>query len=113
MSKKFSQQFACSKMMLPEHCSSLKKCKARAHWEETHRPPHPDEQRQDELQQLLDRAIYRQQSLSFTILNAGGYQLITGIPLRTDTAAGFIYLDTGLYRLQKIRAAEIVGIEKL
>jgi len=112
MSKKFNQQFACSRMMLPEHRSSLQQHNAKTAWEENHRRPFLDEQRQEELQQLLEQAIFKQQRLNFTVLNNGGYQTITGIPLRSDPAAGFIYIfDAGGTRRRKIMAADVVNLE--
>lgn len=113
MSKKINRQFACSKMMLPEHRGSLQDHKNKALWQENHRSPLLDEQRQEELQQLLDRAVFKRQALTFTVLDDEGYQNFNGTPLRIDTAAGLIHLDSGGSRPQKIRAADVIDIVEL
>ncbi len=113
MSKKFNQQFACSKMMLPEHRGSLQEHKFRIEWEETNRCSLSDEQRHEELQQLLDLATLKQHLLAFTVLCGTGLQTINGVPMRSDPAAGFIYLDSGGGRPKKIRAADVIDIEEL
>ena len=111
MSKKFNQQFACSKMMLPEHRGSLQEQSVKTQWNETHRRPLFDEQRQEELQQILDQAIVKRQTLQCTILNSSGYQVYSGVPLRIDQTAGKIILDTSDRRTQAITAAEVVQLE--
>ncbi|MCJ7806040.1 MAG: YolD-like family protein [Clostridia bacterium] len=111
MSSKINQQFACSKMMLPEHRVSLRDQSTKAQWKETHRRPLFDEQRQDELQQILGQAILKRQTLQFTILNSSGYRIYSGVPLRIEQTAGKIILDTGDRRTQAITAAEVVQLE--
>ncbi len=111
MSKKMTQQFLCSKMMLPEHCSGLRKYAEDKKWAENHRRPLLDEQFREELQQILELAMAEQQPLKFTVLDSGGYRAYSGIPLRSDPATGLIYLRSGSSRLQAVKASEVVGIE--
>ncbi len=111
MSKKFNQQFACSKMMLPEHRSSLQEQSVKTQCNETHRRPLFDEQRQEELQQILDQAIIKRQTLQCTILHSSGYQVYSGVPRRIDQTAGKIIFATGGLRTQAITAAEVVHLE--
>ncbi len=111
MSKKITRQFLCSKMMLPEHCSGLKEYAARKQWEENCRRPNLDEQLQEELQQAFEQALAKKQILKITILNDSGYRTYSGIPLRSDCAAGLIYLHTDKGRPQAVKAADVVQIE--
>ena len=111
MSKKIIRQFACSKMMLPEHRDSLQSLKIGARREEIYRRPFFDDQRQEELQQLLDRAILKQQALRFTILSAGGTETFTATPLRIEPSAGLLCLDNGSCRLHKVLASDVIDIE--
>ncbi len=113
MSKKFNQQFACSKMMLPEHRGSLQEHKQKLEWKESNRRPFLDEQRHEELQQLLEQATFKRHELNFTVLYSNGYQIINGIPLYSDPATGLIFLDSGEHRPQIIRASEVIHIEKI
>ncbi len=110
MSKKISQQFACSRMMLPEHCSSLRQHAASVKRAEEQRQSLTDEQLQAEQQQLLESAICHKLSLEFTLLEESGRCRISGVPCRIDVTAGMIYIDTGSGKPVKIRAVSVTGI---
>ncbi len=111
MSKKINQQFLCSKMMLPEHYSDLRKHAAGKQWTENHRRPHLDEQFQEELQQILEQALSEQKLLKIITLNSKGYRVYSGIPLHSDPSTGLIWLGSGKCRPQSIRACEVISIE--
>ena len=112
MSKKISQQFLCSKMMLPEHCAGLKEYAAGKQWAENHRRPDIDQQMHEELQRTLEQALVKQESLKITILNDSGYRTYSGIPVHSDPASGLICLQNGRNRPKTVKAAEVVRIER-
>jgi len=98
-------------MMLPEHRSGLQRYAARKQWEADHRRPVMDEQRQEELQQVLEQALLNGQALKLTVLNERGFTGCTAIPLRIEPSTGLIYFCTGASRHLAVRAAEIVHLE--
>lgn len=97
--------------MLPEHRGSLQEHKFRIEWEETNRCPLLDEQRHEELQHLLRSATFKRQKIRLTVLNSSGRHSLCGIPLRSDSSTGFIYIDNGGSRPCKIRAVSVIAIE--
>jgi len=113
VSKKANQQFACSKMMLPEHRGGLQEHRLRMEREETNRCPLLDEQRHEELQHLLRSATFKRQKIRFTVLNSSGRHSLCGIPLRCDSSTGLIYIDNGGSRPHKIMAASVIAIENI
>jgi hypothetical protein len=110
MIKKFNQQFACSRMMLPEHCGSLRQHAAAIKRAEEQRRPLADEQLQAEQQQLLEAALSRKLKLEFTLLDESGHSSVCGVPYRLDETAGTIYIDTGSVKPFKIKAAAVIVI---
>jgi len=109
--KKAGRQFACSKMMLPEHCENLQKHHARIEWEEAHRRNFLDEQEQWQMQCMLEEAVARGLALNITILDSNGYQHFRGVPLRFDPTSGEITLDRGTMRPCAIKAVTVVRLE--
>ncbi len=111
MSKKLTGQFLCSRMMLPEHCSGLQKHADQLDWDEAHRHPELDEQRQEEMQQSFEQALAGQTALEITTLTNQGYRFYSGIPLRIDQAYGLVYLREREGKLIKIKAREVTGLK--
>lgn len=110
MSKKINQQFLCSRMMLPEHCSGLNDYTLRKKWAENHRRPDLDDQQQEQLQYELEQALAEQQELIITVLNESGYHTCIGVPLRIDPTTGLIFIHTGKNRPGAVKAADVVKI---
>lgn len=106
-----NQQFLCSKMMLPEHCSELRKHTENSKWAEDYRRPLLDEQFREELQQRLEQAFAARKALRVAILQDRAHHTITGVPLRFEPTTGVIYFDTGGPQPMPILAAEIVNLE--
>lgn len=111
MNDKARRQFAGSKMMLPEHRESLQKHTDRLEWEEKHRLNPIDEQEQERLQQVLERAIMNKQNLNITIIADSGFHCFRGVPTCSNSTDGTITFDTGENRHRIIRAAEVVRLE--
>ncbi len=105
-----NQQFLCSKMMLPEHYSDLQKHADQLAWDEIHRYPELDEQRQEEMQQVFEQALAGQTAVEITTLTNSGYRFYSGIPLRIDQAYGLVYLRDKEGKLIKIPAREVTGL---
>ncbi len=112
MSRKFNQQFSCSKMMLPEHRGSLQRHDAKSRWDQKHRRPVPDEQEQEQRQQILEQALANKQAITITVLTENGRQAYSGIPLRGDPATGTIILAAESGRCRAIRVADVVCLEQ-
>jgi len=110
VSKKLTQQFACSRMMLPEHCGSLRQHAKSLMRAEEQRWPLTDEQLQAEQQQLLEEALGHKLRVEFTLLDESGRSSLSGVPYRLDETAGMIYIDTGSGKPVKIRAASVIGM---
>lgn len=109
--KKAGRQFACSKMMLPEHCENLQKHHDRIEWEEAHRRNFLDEQEQWQMQCILEEAVAQGLSLNITILDDNGYRHFRGVPLRFDPTNREIILDRSTMRPCTIKAATVVRLE--
>ncbi len=111
MSKKINQQFACSKMMLPEHRGSLQEhCRQSSRAEESSRPD-LDEQERERLQQIFEQALAGKRALQVTVFTGTGRESFTGIPLSSDCAGGRIYFSSGPGRPRSVRAADILLLE--
>jgi len=112
VSRKLNQQFNCSKMMLPEHRSSLEQQILRERCDRELRYPAFDEQELDRLQQQLDLALANKQPIRVTVLENSVCQIYSGVPLRIDQGTGIIVLSTGCGRRQPIQAAQVVALEQ-
>jgi len=113
MSKKLTGQFLCSRMMLPEHCSGLQKHADQMDWDETHRYPELDEQRQEEMQHAFEQALAGKAPLEITTLTSIGYRQYSGTPVRIDQVSGLIYLRDREGKLVKIKAREVINLTRL
>ena len=113
MSKKMTHQFNCSKMMLPEHHSTLQKHEADIRSREKYRRPSLDEQRQEELQYLFEAALLQGRQLKITVLKENGYQTYSGLPRPGQGNPGFLNLRSMGGKQKNIRLTEIVDIKLL
>lgn len=108
MSGKMRGQFACSRMMLPEQSRGL-----RRQAEALRIPPRPwlDEQRHEEMQYVLDRAIMERCVVLLTIWDEKGGEILRGRICRVDQAGGLLFLacDDGAPP-RAVQAAAIVEL---
>ncbi len=112
MSKKMSQQFACSKMMLPEHRGSLQEKAARNRRLEENSHPELDEQERQRLQMIFEQALTGRRALKVTVLTGNnGRDTFSGIPLRSDSTSGTIIFDPGSGQTRSVRAVDILYLE--
>lgn len=111
MSKKISQQFKCSKMMLPEHNYQYSADKLNAKHQDARRRPALDEQYQEQLQQKLSRAVMEQRLIRVKILSTDGCCTYRGIPRRVNPVTGIIDLDDDCGRIQRIKASEVINLD--
>jgi len=111
MSKKLNQQFACSKMMLPEHRGSLQEHNTQLRRDEKNSRPVLDEQQWERLQQIFESSLAEGRALKVTLINGTGRETFTGIPLSSDPTAGRITFSSGSGRPQAVKAADIVRLE--
>jgi len=111
MSKKINQQFACSKMMLPEHRGSLQEQSAAVKRADESSRPELDQQERERLQQIFEQALHVRRALRVTVFTETGREIFTGIPLRVDPAGGKIIFSSGSTGVRAIRTADIVHLE--
>ncbi len=110
MSKRISNQFNCSKMMLPEHCGHLRRRADDLDQREKRRQPLIDEQLHEEQQLLLEKALAAGIALHFTLLSSKGTAKLAGIPRRISQQQGVIMIDTGEMRPLSIKAADVIAL---
>ncbi len=111
MSKKINQQFACSKMMLPEHRGSLQEQSTEKKRADESSRPELDEQERERLQQIFEQAFTGRRVLRVTVFTGTGREVFTGIPLRVDPAGSNIIFSSGTVRGRRVRAADILHLE--
>lgn len=110
MSEKLRRQFACSKMMLPEHCTMLREQALAEYRAENNRVPETDEQLQEEQQYILEDARCGEKTVIIKTADSSGYNHYAGIPLRCDSTRGIIYIRTLAGYNLEIAAAKVVNI---
>jgi len=112
MSKKLSNQFLCSRMMLPEHREKLKLYQNKREYEENYRIPQYSDQQLEEFQFLLDRSLKFGLRIELTILTDHGFTNIKGVVKKTEAASGQILVTT---REEEIRLEikNIVGLKEI
>ncbi len=111
MSKKLTQQFACSKMMLPEHRGSLQEKTTRSRRSEENSRPELDEQERERLQRIFEQALAGRKALKVTVLTGKGRDTFIGIPLRSDSASGKIAFSVGSSQSNLVRTVDIINLE--
>lgn len=110
MSKKLNHQFACSKMMLPEHWAMLREQTLAEYRAESSRVPETDEQLHEEQQYILEDARSGEKTVTIKTMGSGGYKYCTGIPLRCDAARGSIFIRTVAGQNLEVTAADVISI---
>jgi len=110
MSKKLNQQFACSKMMLPEHRSGLQEQDAKNHRAEESSRPELDEQERERLQHVFEQALAGSRVLKVTLFTGTGRETFTGVPLSSDHLGDRIVFNTDPGR-RAVKAADILHLE--
>lgn len=110
MSKKMRHQFACSKMMLPEHRGSLERHREEVEQNEKYSRPILEEQEQERFQRALQQAIENGAPLSLSVLNKNGFRRLTGIVIKLEPWAGRLRLHTGA-SVETVFIAEVTGVE--
>ena len=110
MSKKISQQFNCSRMMLPEHQSRLNDHAEQTMRREKYRRPFLDEQYREELQYTLEAALTEKKPVMIIAQNSKGYQTVSGILRCINTTAGTLYIDTGCDNIVSVKATEVITL---
>jgi len=110
MSEKLRRQFACSKMMLPEHCAMLKEQAIAEYRAENNRVPETDEQLQEEQQYILEKARAGGRTVIIKTLDSSGYNHYAGTPLRCDSTRGRILIRTVADYDLEVSAAEVISI---
>ncbi|UNC90726.1 YolD-like family protein [Candidatus Contubernalis alkaliaceticus] len=109
MSRKFSEQFLCSRMMLPEHREGLNRQNRKQHKREIFPIPLIDEQQWEEFQRLLEKAL--EQCLVVEILRKKNdiHQSIIGTLKKADSLTGLIFVQTE-DEIIKVKAGDVLSL---
>lgn len=110
MSEKLRRQFACSKMMLPEHCTMLREQALAEYRAENNRVPETDDQLRAEQQYILEDARAGGKTVIIKTPGNSGYNHYAGTPLRYDSASGRILIRTVTGDGLEVPAAEVISI---
>jgi hypothetical protein len=110
MSKKITNQFICSRMMLPEHKEKLNSHRKSILKKEKYSKPCFDEQRLEEFQFLLNHSMHNKITVKITVLNDNEYLNIEGIVKKMDLISRKITLITE-EELKIIDSKSIVDIK--
>ena len=78
MVNKLNNQFLCSRMMLPEHVRELRKQAYEAEIQEISKIPELDEQRLEEMDKILKKAIKKNLPVRITVMNPKGPNIYKG-----------------------------------
>lgn len=112
VSKKLNQQFACSRIILPEHRDQLKGQRREMDEREKYRVPLFDEQQREEFDSLLTRSLRFGLLLKVTFLKGEREKsraLIRGQVVNIDSMTGRIVFHTETGK-KIIAAGRITGI---
>jgi len=110
MSKKIANQFACSRLLLPEHRDRLQGHHRAKEKEEECRLPCLDEQQWAEFDFLIDQSFKQGIEIRVTAINQEGRYSAAGRVVRLDLAKKEIIL-AGPEGLYKIFVPAITGME--
>ncbi|NLC11010.1 MAG: YolD-like family protein [Firmicutes bacterium] len=107
--KKMQNQFACSRIMLPEHVEALNKHAREVFVENSYKIPEFDEQQLEEFNILLQRSINQGLCLKITYLSPTGFKTLAG---RLKKASeGYLFLETG-NDLKAMPAKKLIAVEE-
>ncbi len=114
MSKKYTNQFLCSRMMLPEHRAKLARHRREAERAEQHRRPLLDQQQWEEFQAVLERSYFEGVRVKVTTLEEDGRCTVTGVVRRLLPALGAMELAgaKGWQRVELRRVVEMAEISR-
>ncbi len=112
MSRKFLNQFACSRLLLPEHREQLQGHHRARNKKEELRPPCLDEQQREELDILVNQSLGQGLEIRVIALGEEGRYSTTGRVIRLDPVRKRITLATPA-GVEVIARPKIIGVEAI
>jgi|GEM_PF-389806 len=110
MSRKFSDQFLCSRMMLPEHREGLNRRMGQMDRREKYSRPLWDEQQWEQFQLLLEEALEQRLMVELIRVKEEVHESITGILKKADNLTGLIFVQTEK-EIIKVKAADVIALQ--
>ncbi len=110
MSKKVANQFACSRLILPEHRDQLRGHRQARRKEEEHRLPCLDQQQWEEFEALVKQSLEQGLTIMVTAVSKQGRYSATGQVIKVDPVIRRITLATR-GGVQQVALPEIIGVE--
>ena len=112
MSKKYTNQFLCSWMMLPEHRTKLARHRQETERAEQHRHLLFDQQQWEEFQAVLERSYFEGIRVKVTTLEEDGHRTVTGVVRRLLPALGTMEL-AGAEGRQQVTLRRVVEMAEI
>ncbi len=110
MSRKFSEQFICSRMMLPEHREGLNRQSREMLKKENYPKPLLDEQQWEEFQRVLEKALKQHLVVQIIRVKDDIHQTIVGTLKKADSLTGLIFVQTE-EEIIKIKAGDVLSLK--
>lgn len=109
MSKKYANQFLCSRMMLPEHRTKLARYRQEIEQAEQYRRLLLDQQQWEQFQVLLECSYFGGVPVRVTILEENGYRTVTGVVQKLLPVPGAMELS-GANGRQRVLLRRVVAM---
>ncbi len=109
MSKKLNNQFICSRMMLPEHVRALSKYEQESKLKELCKRPELDEQRLEEFDRVLQRAIKEELLVRVMVLTERGPVMYDGKVQKIATGKLYIEIEE---EVKLVELSNVVNIDE-
>ena len=92
--KKFTDQFLCSRMMLPEHVEALSRYNKKNLKEEDTHIPSVDEQELENWERLIKQSLEHRMKITVTYLAKDmKKKSVTGAVTKVDVSGGIIFIE--------------------
>lgn len=109
MNRKFSDQFLCSRMMLPEHREGVNRRIRKIDQQGKYSRPLWDEQQWEQFQLLLQQALEQRLLVEITRAKEDVHESISGTLKKADNLTGLIFVQTE-EEIIKIKAEDVISL---
>lgn len=110
MSRKFSDQFLCSRMMLPEHREGLNRRTEQITRQEKYTRPLWDEQQWEQFQLLLQEALEQRLVVEIVRVKEEIHESIIGTLKKADNVTGLIFVQTE-NKITKVKSEDVLSLQ--
>ncbi len=113
MSKKLSNQFSCSRLMLPAHRKKLNECHKIKEEEEKYCMPNLDDQQKEQFQFLISQSLQQGLVIEVTLLTGKSYSRLKGEVKKIDPLQGKLNIVlTSNKEIKMINLKEIIEVKE-